>query len=203
MFSSHRSLYFQVFGTTPTTLGGSCLRTTAPDRPAARHLITIRKTWLIHVLCPMLRLLILSTLFFLARWTPCRDTIPGVPGCLITTWSLPMTRSGSWMSACNRVTPPYLACPIAMPLPISAWKAAGSGSTSRVEHPRSVYLPDDFWGGDINYPETPFIHRIANVGFQPFRLIAIEHLPPGSPLAMQPRFRRNGNPGSQSVLHHP
>ena len=46
------------------------------------------------------------------------------------------------------------------------------------EHPRSVYLPDDFWGGDIEYPETPFVHRIANVGFQPFRLIAIEHLTP-------------------------
>lgn len=44
------------------------------------------------------------------------------------------------------------------------------------EHPRSVYLPDDFWGGDTEYSETPFVHRIANVGFQPFRLMAIEHL---------------------------
>lgn len=46
------------------------------------------------------------------------------------------------------------------------------------EHPRSVYLPDDFWGGDTEYPETNFVHRIANVGFQPFRLMAIEHLQP-------------------------
>lgn len=46
------------------------------------------------------------------------------------------------------------------------------------EHPRSVYLPDDFWGGDTEYPEIPFTHRIANVGFQPFRLLAVEHLNP-------------------------
>lgn len=46
------------------------------------------------------------------------------------------------------------------------------------EHPRSVYLPDDFWGGDVAYSETPFVHRIANIGFQQFRLIAIEHLMP-------------------------
>ncbi len=44
------------------------------------------------------------------------------------------------------------------------------------EHSRSVYLPDDFWGGDTDYPETSFVHRIANVGFQPFRLLAVEHL---------------------------
>ncbi len=46
------------------------------------------------------------------------------------------------------------------------------------EHPRSVYLPDDFWGGDIEYPEKSFVHRIANVGFQPFRLMAVEHNQP-------------------------
>lgn len=44
------------------------------------------------------------------------------------------------------------------------------------EHPRSVYLPDDFWGGDTDYPEAPFVHRIANVGLQVFHLLAIEHL---------------------------
>lgn len=46
------------------------------------------------------------------------------------------------------------------------------------EHARTVYLPDDFWGGDTEYSETPFVHRIANVGFQPFRLMAVEHLQP-------------------------
>jgi hypothetical protein len=43
---------------------------------------------------------------------------------------------------------------------------------------RSIYLPDDFWGGDIEYPEAPFVHRIANVGKEAFRLMAIEHLEP-------------------------
>ena len=42
--------------------------------------------------------------------------------------------------------------------------------------PRTVDLPADFWGGDIAYPEASFIHRIANVGESPFRLLAIEHL---------------------------
>ncbi len=41
---------------------------------------------------------------------------------------------------------------------------------------RNVNLPDDFWGGDTEYSEAPFVHRIANVGKQAFRILAVEHL---------------------------
>ncbi|MCF8237422.1 MAG: cupin domain-containing protein [Saprospiraceae bacterium] len=53
------------------------------------------------------------------------------------------------------------------------------------EQPRSVYLPDDFWGGDIEYPEQPFVHRIANIGDHPFRLMAVEHLQPRSDRSLE------------------
>ncbi|MEZ5030939.1 MAG: hypothetical protein R2787_06050 [Saprospiraceae bacterium] len=122
----------------------------------------------------MLRLLILSILFFLARWTLAQDTIP--------VYQEPFHHL-VFANDEIRILDVRL-----QPGDTSAWHVHRDAITyiglegSRIwldvpgEHPRSVYLPDDFWGGDTDYPEAPFVHRIANVGLQPFHLLAVEHL---------------------------
>lgn len=41
---------------------------------------------------------------------------------------------------------------------------------------RTVFLKDNYIGSDISYRDSPFVHRIANVDMDNFRLIAVENL---------------------------